>query len=239
MKVFKVIDKIINYMLIIIFILLAIFAIYAILDVKEIYDESNISTNILNKIKEKDYSIIYMQETINKDICAWIKIDDTGIDYPVVFPKDNSEYLELDYKREYSPLGSVFIDQYNDRYFKDDFTIMYAHNSSNSLMFSDIKKYKDIEFFKSHLSGKLYTEKKVYNIKIYSVNLIKEDIEFFYKVDTYKNGYNKLLLDNLNNSITNKSDLNIEDNDKIIMLSTCNKIGSKERLVLIGILEEL
>ena len=232
MKLVKIIDKIVNIICMIIFILLAIFGIYALIDVKEIYDDNNI-VNLIDKMCNYNFDVIYMQNNINKDICAWLRIDDTEIDYPVVAPTDNSEYLDKDYKKDYSPLGSVFIDQDNDRYFNDDYTVIYAHNTSK-LMFSDIKKFVDIDYFNSHKGGKLYTEKGVYNIEIYSVNIINKDIEYFYKIDILKNNNNKNILDKLSESIINKRDININDKDKLIMLSTCNKVGSKERVVLLA-----
>ena len=232
MKIINVLDKTVNKILIIMFIILGLFGLYALFDVKEIYDDNNIN-NLIEKMNENNFDILYMQNNINKDICAWIKIYDTQIDYPVVHPSSNSEYLDKDYKKDYSPLGSVFQDTNNDRYFNDQFNVIYAHNTSK-LMFSDIKKFIDKEYFNSHKSGKLYSEKGVYNIDIYSVNIINKDTEYFYKLDILKNNHNNDILDKLKDSIINKRDINIDENDKIIMLSTCNKVGSKERIVLIG-----
>ena len=35
-------------------------------------------------------------QNINADVCAWLTIDDTGIDYPVVRGKDDMEYINKD-----------------------------------------------------------------------------------------------------------------------------------------------
>ena len=45
---------------------------------------------------------------LNPDVCAWITIDNTNIDYPVVRGKDDFEYLSKDATGAYSASGSIF-----------------------------------------------------------------------------------------------------------------------------------
>lgn len=41
---------------------------------------------------------------------AWLTIDDTKIDYPVMQGKDNTEYLNKDPYGDYALAGSIFLD---------------------------------------------------------------------------------------------------------------------------------
>lgn len=73
-------------------------------------------------------------------IKAWIRIDDTNIDYPIVQGCDNAYYQNHDYKGNANAYGALFIDYRNSVDFTDDYTLVYGHNSLYNLMFSDLKK---------------------------------------------------------------------------------------------------
>ena len=46
----------------------------------------------------------------HSDARAWLMIEDTAIDYPVMQSNDNSWYLSRNYKGEFSGAGSLFLD---------------------------------------------------------------------------------------------------------------------------------
>ena len=94
----------------------------------------------------------------NPEVCAWVSIYGTGIDYPVVQAKDNEKYLKTDAEGEYSLAGAIFMDKDNDKHFTDFNTIIYGHNMAGNAMFGDISDYKDESFFLGHLTGNLYME---------------------------------------------------------------------------------
>jgi sortase B len=83
----------------------------------------------------------------NTDTVAWIRFDNPEIiNYPVMQGKDNVQYLNHLYNGEYSINGSIFINCHNDKYFKDDNTIIYGHSMLNGDMFGSLKKYHDDSF---------------------------------------------------------------------------------------------
>ena len=47
-------------------------------------------------------------QSINPDIVAWITIPNTNIDYPVLIGNDDTTYLNYNYNKEWSVLGSIF-----------------------------------------------------------------------------------------------------------------------------------
>ena len=53
------------------------------------------------------------ESPITEDMVAWITVDGTNIDYPVMQGKTNSEYLNIDPYGEYSLSGSIFLDSRN------------------------------------------------------------------------------------------------------------------------------
>lgn len=71
---------------------------------------------------------------LNSDTIGWLKVGDTGIDYPVFKSYDNYFYLSHNNTKEYSRFGSVFAD-WRTRIEKDDssdVTILYAHNMEST-----------------------------------------------------------------------------------------------------------
>ena len=59
-------------------------------------------------------------QKINPDVCAWLTVDGTKIDYPVVQGETNLEYINQDIYGEFALSGSIFLDSRNDRKFIDD-----------------------------------------------------------------------------------------------------------------------
>jgi hypothetical protein len=84
---------------------------------------------------------------------AWIEIEGTNIDYPVMQATNNTWYLGHDYLGRDNIMGAIFLDYRNDSDFSDNVVVLYGHRTSGRLMFSDVAKYSDPEFFASHLDG--------------------------------------------------------------------------------------
>ena len=93
--------------------------------------------------------LISMHESY-PDICGWIRIEDTAVDYPLMHRGDDTSseyYLHRDYSGSYSVNGSIFLDSQNSPYMDDAHTIIYGHNMNSGAMFADVKKYEDSAFY--------------------------------------------------------------------------------------------
>ena len=64
----------------------------------------------------------------NPDIVGWVYAKGTGIDYPIVQGKDNEEYLHMDYNKQKSSSGTIFLDHGCDKLFISDNNIIYGHH---------------------------------------------------------------------------------------------------------------
>ena len=233
-RVFDVIDRVLNVVTVLGFGLMIFVGAYAIYDSYQVYDGATLGEEILEfKPTGEEFRLTDLQE-INPDIVAWVKVEGTHIDYPVLFGKDNTEYLNLDYKGEYATAGSIFLDYRNDRTFENDYSIIYGHNMRADLMFSDIKRFENTAFFNTHRNGTLWTSDGIYNLKFMFYAKFNAFNNSVYNLITYKNGRNEELMKIFREFAVNMAS---GEHDKLLLLSTCNTAGSNDRAVLLAHME--
>ena len=89
---------------------------------------------IIKPIEEdfkKDISPLFSE---NPDFIAWINIQGTKLDYPVMHtPKQPEKYLRLDFHQKYSRHGVPFLD--GRCTLESDNLIIYGHNMKDGTMF--------------------------------------------------------------------------------------------------------
>lgn len=85
---------------------------------------------------EEELSYSFQElKAMNPDVCGWLTLDHTKIDYPVVQGTDNFEYLEKDVLGNPSVAGSIFLDAKSDRNFHDFYTVIMGHHMQGRKMF--------------------------------------------------------------------------------------------------------
>ena len=86
----------------------------------------------------------------NRDCIAWITIEDTAIDYPVMYrPQSKDYYIYRDFYGERSSSGSLYISEICDPDTCDNL-IIYGHHMSSGTMFAALDKYKKQSFYEAH-----------------------------------------------------------------------------------------
>ncbi|HJJ16321.1 MAG TPA: class B sortase [Clostridiaceae bacterium] len=156
---------------------------------------------------------------INTDIIGWIKINDTNIDYPILKDTDNLKYLKHSFGGKYNNNGSIFT--LNNNPFQDYETVLYGHNMKSGIMFSELGKYMNKEFFDKHSSFEIYTKNQNYKATVfscYSIGINKEEnniklLDFEEQVEYYKKA-SKYSVDN------------VSEIKKIVKLSTCSYLNN-------------
>lgn len=168
-----------------------------------------------------------------EDYRGWIKVDNTNIDYPIVQGKDNSFYLDKDINKNYVSSGSIFMNYLNNG-FNDENTILFGHHMRNKTMFAQLEKYKEKEFFQNDNDIKIEVENdKVLTYKVFSVYVTDANDNYIKTNFDNKSEY-KEFLDKIKNKSIYKSDINVDENDKIITLSTCSYGFNDARMVVHG-----
>lgn len=173
---------------------------------------------------------------INPDIVAWIYIEDTEINYPVVQGSDNQYYLKHLFSREWNSLGCIFLDSRNKSDFSDRHSIIYGHHMKNGTMFSGLTKYKEQEFYDAHPTILLMTAEQNFRIKVFAgyVTTVNDDA---WKIDFDSDEKFEQWFQRTKELSCIKSKITPAVTDRIITLSTCSYEFDNARFVLIGIIE--
>ncbi|MBQ6633439.1 MAG: class B sortase [Ruminococcus sp.] len=87
---------------------------------------------------------------ITEDMVAWLTIDGTNIDYPVMQADDNVKYLNTDPFGEYSLSGSIFLDSRNSPDFSDDYSLIYGHHMEYGRMFGALDDFLSEGYLREH-----------------------------------------------------------------------------------------
>ena len=221
----KILKNIINIVLI----LIISICIYNISEKLIEYNKADKSYEKIRLEKEEDNSLYKRY----KDYRGWIKIENTNIDYPILQGEDNSYYLDKDINGEYLASGSIFMNYLNNG-FDDSNTVLFGHYMRNKTMFAQLNKYKEKEFFYGNndidieLNNSEHLKYKVFSVYITDA----EDNYIKAKFDN-KNHY-KEFLDKIKNKSMYKTDIDLDENDKILTLSTCSYEFDNARMVIHG-----
>lgn len=113
-------------------------------------EEKQTDTASLQASYEALRATYHTLEEINPDFAAWIRIEGTEIEYPVVQAADNDFYLERNIYKESSRYGTLFFDAYCDLTAPSDNLIIYGHNMKDGQMFGGLMDYVDQAFYEVH-----------------------------------------------------------------------------------------
>ena len=84
-----------------------------------------------------EYQAIYQE---NPEFAGWLTIPDSIVDYPVMKPKNDTDYyLDHTFSGEEDKNGTLFIDSRNDIVHRSTNIIIYGHNMKSSAMFGSLK----------------------------------------------------------------------------------------------------
>ena len=164
----------------------------------------------------------------NPDTVAWIKVEGTKINYPVVQSTDNDYYLHHDYRKNSNMAGWIFGD------YRDDFinfkynTIIYGHNMNNKTMFGSLPDAVLSSSWQNNPNYHLIkistpTSNSVW--KVFSVYTIEPEV-YYLKIPSSTESHQEFITTIQNRSIYNFN-TEVTINDKILTLSTCDNLGTK------------
>ncbi len=172
-KILKITDNLITAIIVVILAVSGAYAVFALWDNHQIYAAAeDVQLKILEKKpditggKEKIKESFEELDEVNPDICGWITIDNTEIDYPVLQGENNFSYINTDVYGNFSLSGSIFLDSRNSPDFSDTLSLIYGHHMAGGKMFGDLDKFRNKDFFEKNKTGVLVMPEKVLKLKI-------------------------------------------------------------------------
>lgn len=214
------------------------YAVYSIWDTNQIYTASEATVYETYKPTEKADSPTFAQlEQINPDVCAWINIYGTGIDYPVVQSDNNDEYMNKTVTGDFALGGSIFLDHTNAKDFSDFNTIIYGHHMEKHEMFGDLDMFEEKKFFDEHQYGSLYYDGRLHGLTVFA--MVNADAYDFTLYDPHveDEASQRKYLAYIEETSKYYRDIGAKSGDHIVMLSTCAS-GTNERFVLFARVED-
>ena len=175
----------------------------------------------------------------NNDLAGWITIEDTNINYPVMYaPYEKDYYLKKNFEKEYSSYGVPYIAEHCSPSEPSDNIIIYGHHMNDGSMFADLMKYESKKFYESHKSIRFdtITEQGEYEVICAFKTTVYDDEGFkFYlfanaedekEFDAYVKKCKSLAL--YDTGVT------VEYGDELITLSTCEYSEKNGRMVVVA-----
>ena len=178
----------------VIYIMLLSILLYSGIKIYKWYKDSTNNNEITEQIKEtvkiedkdenkKEYTIDFSKlKEQNSDTVAWIKVNNTNIEYPVVKGRNNSFYLNHSFDKSKNSAGWIFADYKNKFDNTDKNIVIYGHNMRDGSMFGSMLNILDTKWYENEENTNitLYTENEKCIYKIFSIYKIESE-------DYYKN----------------------------------------------------
>ena len=201
------------------------------------------------EVKELGYYLIdgvVVQEGLkdvylsNSDTIGWLKIDDTNIDYPVLYnSEDENFYLHSDFNKEYSFNGSIFAGAGADITKPSENLILYGHHIIGGKMFGALDSYEDEDFYKEHKYITFDSLKQTGTCEVIAVFRSQdypdnyEGFKYFKYINLNEEEYSEYIK-NIKELSSIKTDVTASYPDQLITLSTCAYHTTNGRFVVVA-----
>lgn len=195
--------------------------------------QMNIIKNNVNLDEESNKYNIDFESLLkeNSDTVAYIKVNNTNIDYTVVRGKDNEYYLKHNFNKKRNIAGWIFSDYRNKFDGTDKNIVIFGHNIHGDSMFEPLKNTLKKEW-QDNLENRnitLITEDYIYTYEVFSTYTIPVETYYINTIFDNDEKFSKFL-----NTIKKRSnyDYNVDvtSSDQILTLSACYK--NNKRVVL-------
>ncbi|MBQ5490133.1 MAG: class B sortase [Oscillospiraceae bacterium] len=176
----------------------------------------------------------------NNDFFGWLKIEDTVIDYPVMFTPDRVQYyIHRDFLGNDSFSGVPFMDE---RWHEGaGISIIYGHHMANGTMFGSLPLYSSQEYRDKHPIIEFDTrfeEREFEVMAVFLTEIYPDEAKDVFKYYDYADLSDEKDFDEFIKGVKALElyDTGVEAHygDELLVLSTCNYHTEAGRLVVVG-----
>lgn len=230
-RAIRIIDRTTDTVLLLFFLLLLFIGAYTMYDTVLIYsaadgDDLRSFKPLITDVENGGWDM----SALSDDVVAWLTVDNTKIDYPVMQGRDNNEYLNKDPFGKYSLAGSIFLDARNAPDFSDPYSLIYGHHMEYGKMFGALDSFLDKAYFDTHRTATLTVSDKVYSIKFFACMEADASVgEIFAPNET----------EGTLSYVQKHAPIRYQpEGEKLIALSTCKFPQTTARIVVFGVLRD-
>lgn len=194
----------------------------------------NIEKNSNGKTVKNSY--LASLKSINPDVVAWLKVNNTNIDYAITQTDNNEFYLHNNIYKEKDNNGWLFLDYANRTTEIDDNTIIYGHNRYlNGVMFGTLNKvlYKNWYTDPENQIITFDTLYGSYKYRVFSIYTVVTTTDYI-TARYYSKEAKLKFLDLIKSRSIYDFGIELDENSKVLTLSTCH--SDTTRLVLHAVL---
>lgn len=167
---------------------------------------------------------------INPDVCAWITMDNTKIDYPVLQGDTNLTYINKDVYGDFSLSGSIFLDSRCSKNFDEAYSLIYGHHMANGAMFGDLDLYTEQDFFEQNRIGTLLLPSQAVKLVTLACLMVEASDDVIFDPELWKENNSELMTYIQENALFYDENVSAS---KLLALSTCSSEFTNARIVLI------
>lgn len=189
---------------------------------------------------EHDFAALKKQ---NEDIYAWIKVEQTLVDYPVLQGKEDNYYLNHDVNHNEAASGAIYSNSCNATDMVDRITILYGHDMKADTMFGSLHLFDEADFLEKNHTMTIETQDCLRTYEIVGVYNYNDDYlpaKFDVTSEEGVLAFQKALqlCAQEKNEITHvREAVEITKKDKLLVLSTCIPGQDERRFLVVGILK--
>ena len=182
-----------------------------------------------------EYGELFLQ---NPDMVGWIKVEGTNINYPVMqTPNEPNFYLKHNFEKEYSDLGTPYVQEDCDIAVSDNLVI-YGHHIKGQKMFGALEEYKSQSFYEEHKSVQFdtLTQHNEYEViaVFKTVAYSAEGYRYYDFVNAENEDEFKAYVEKCKELALYDTGVTAEYGDRLITLSTCEYSAQNGRLVVVA-----
>ena len=172
---------------------------------------------------------------VNPDVCGWIYLRNSVINYPVAKGKDNDLYLHHLIDGSYNFAGTIFVDCHCKDGFEGFNTIVYGHHMKDGSMFAPLAKYVTTsDYYEDHKVFEYITPDEKYHLQVFAAFVTDADsrvYDFSFRDDEAAQSHLDMLFAA---DQTGADPVEVSPEDRIVTLSTCVDAEGPARYVVVG-----
>ena len=159
----------------------------------------------------------------NSETVAWLKVNNTNIQYPIVKAQNNEFYLNHSFDKSDNTAGWIFADYKNKFDGTDKNIVIYGHNRKDKSMFGTLTDILNPEWYNNTENMDIFFDMPNQNCiyKVFSIYRIEKE-SYYIQTNFSSDAEFDQFLETLKKRSIKNFETEVSKDDSILTLSTCD-----------------